>query len=205
MTAVASPSISFDEATHTYTDALGRKVPGVTTILKPITSEAYRFVDPALMETAAKLGQRVHRVIELDNENDLDEESLAADLVPYLASWRQFRAQSGFELAGSEVRVHSATHGYAGTLDLVGKLKGRLCIIDAKRTAAVPRSAAPQTAAYAEAWREMTGTSRLERIERFALHLYPKGWSLVPFRDAGDFRLFLSLLNVHNFMHGAKP
>lgn len=196
-------ALAFDRETHTYRRGED-VVPGVTTILKAITSEQYAMVDPAVMDRAADLGKRVHRMIELDAANDLDEETLADDLVPYLGQWREFRATSGFEVRKTEARVYCEKHGYAGTLDLYGGLRGRHCIIDAKRCAAVPMSTGPQTAAYAEAAREQFGIASSYPIDRYALHMTPKGWKLVPFRDPGDLRVFLSCLTIHNFLQKTR-
>jgi hypothetical protein len=133
-------------------------------------------------------------------------------LRPYLASWRQFRAQSGFVPVLSEARVHSRRYGFAGTLDLFGVMNDSPTLIDAKRTAQVPRSAGPQTAAYQIALRESRPEAIADAIElgvvgmnimRFALHLTPGRWQLVPFRNPNDQRVFLSALTIHNYMEKA--
>src|SRR5690348_14174295 len=140
--------LQFDEVKHEYTLG-GNPLPGVTTVLKPLAEAEYRAVDRETMERAALLGKAVHKLIELDLAGTLDEDNLSDQLRPYLAQWRQFRALSGFEMFSSERPVHSTRYGFAGMLDLSGMLNDRYCIIDAKRTAVVPCTAGPQTAAYA--------------------------------------------------------
>jgi hypothetical protein len=193
------PVLAFDEASHTYT-LDGRKVPSVTGVLKALPND-YAMVDPAVLEQAAGLGRAVHKLIELDLADRLDVNSLDDELVDYLLQWQAFRATSGFQPILSEARVASPRYRYAGTLDLFGRLNGRLVLIDAKRTAAVPRSAGPQTAGYELALRESrpdllpVGTF----VDRFALHLKRDKWQLVPFRDTADQRVFLSALTIHNW------
>jgi hypothetical protein len=193
------PVLAFDEASHTYT-LDGRKVPSVTGVLKALPND-YAMVDPAVLEQAAGLGRDVHKLIELDLADRLDVNSLDDELVDYLLQWQAFRATSGFQPILSEARVASPRYRYAGTLDLFGRLNGRLVLIDAKRTAAVPRSAGPQTAGYELALRESrpdllpVGTF----VDRFALHLKRDKWQLVPFRDTADQRVFLSALTIHNW------
>lgn len=190
--------LQFDEALHRYT-LDGHHLPSVTTILAPITAQEYRAVDRETMERAAVLGKAVHKLIELDIAGILDEDGLADALRPYLAQWRQFRDQSGFRAHFSEERSHSAKYGYAGTYDLFGTLNRKFALIDLKRTASVPRTAGPQTAAYVQIIRE-NSFDLTANIDRFALHLTPERWRLVPFTDPNDLRVFLAALTLHNFM-----
>lgn len=193
------PVLAFDEASHSYT-LDGRRVPSVTQVLKSLPNE-YAMVDRAVMEAAAGLGRAVHKLIELDLADRLNVNSLDDELVDYLLQWQDFRHTSGFEPILSEARVASPRYRYAGTLDLFGRLNGRLVLIDAKRTAAVPRSAGPQTAAYELALRESHPElfEATTYVDRFALHLKRDRWQLVPFRDVADQRVFLSALTIHNW------
>jgi hypothetical protein len=193
----------FCEGPHTYT-LDGRPVPGVTSVLKALPNE-YGHVAPEVMAAASALGTAVHRVIELDVRRELDEEDLDPVLLPYLGQWREFLATSGFRVLGSELEVASRKYGYAGKLDLVGVLHGRKALVDAKRTAQVPRSAGPQTAGYKLATQEcrpdLIGPT--EPCDRYALHLTPKNWRLVPFKDPADQRVFLSCLTIHHWSNAA--
>ena len=139
---IVADGLQFDDAEHRYTFN-GRKLPSVTEILYPVTAHEYRAVDRETMERSALLGKAAHKLIELDIAGTLDEDALDDSLRPYLAQWRQFCAQSGFEVVESECQVHSVKYGYAGTLDLFGVLNGHNAMIDTKRTCAVPRSAGP--------------------------------------------------------------
>lgn len=199
----------------TYNDELheyrldGRVIPSVTQILHDLSSKAYQFVDRKTMEAAAALGTAVHRVIELDCRKTLNVETLHDDIVPYYGAWLNFVALSGFEHIASELRVCSTKYAYAGTLDLFGKFKSRYCVIDAKRTAQVPRTAGPQTAAYENAFRESPiaeqhGILPSTPIDRYALHLLPDGkYRLVPFTARNDLRVFLAAQTTYLWSNAA--
>src|SRR5690348_3630869 len=190
---------------YRYRDAV---VPSVTQVLAPLSAIEYRGVDAAVLERAATLGKAVHKLIELDLRNDLDVDSLGDELQPYYTAWRSFLAASGFVCKLSECRVFSKRYHYAGTLDLFGTLNAEAALIDAKRTAAVPRIAGPQTAAYECALREShpdvvsqcaSGPGE-GRIDRYALHFTSDAkWRLVPFREKRDLRVFLSCQTIHEW------
>lgn len=203
--------LTFDEAAHVYR-VDGRIVPSVTQILHRLSAEAYRFVDEFVMEEAALLGTAVHKMIELDLRGDLDVEALSEGLQVYYTAWQNFLQLSGFQMVLSEARVYSSKYGYAGTLDLAGWLNGRFVIIDAKRTAQVPHTAGPQTAAYLQALDESGRTfsvpgstelaARIANAERYALHLRADGtWRLVPFTDKSDLRVFLACKTLHDWIN----
>lgn len=196
--------LAYNDDLHEYR-AAGKVIPSVTQILSPISAMEYRGVDRGVMERAAQLGKAVHRVIELDIRDDLDVDNLSEPLVPYYKAWLNFRALSGFEPMLSEQRVYSARYGYAGTLDMFGRITGRFAVVDAKRTNAVPRSAGPQTAGYENALREcMPELTGGLLIDRYALHLKTDGqWRLVPFADKNDSRVFLSALTLHTWSKAA--
>ena len=201
--------LTFDEAAHVYR-VDGRVVPSVTQILGRLSAEEYRFVDASGMEDAALLGKAVPKMIDLDLRGDLDVEALSEGLQVYYTAWQKFRHLSGFQMVLSEDQVCSSKYGYAGTLDLAGWLNDRFVIIDAKRTAQVPRTAGPQMAAYLQALGESGRTfpvpgstelaARVANAERYALHLRADGtWRLVPFTDKSDLRVFLACKTLHDW------
>lgn len=201
--------LHFDPVAHRYT-LDGKKLPGVTSVLKPISGAHYAGVDPAVMERAAELGRAVHRLIELDLANDLDLDELDPVLLPYYNGWRQFLATSGFKAQLSEQQMASRRQGYAGTLDLFGRLNYLPSLIDAKRVAVVVRSTGPQTFAYGQLVREcFPGLLPADaQLRRYALHLKNPApgqtaapWSLVPFNnDRQDALVWQSCLNIARYL-----
>ncbi len=202
----------FDEAGHTYR-LDGHRVLGVTEALKPISAADYFGVDPEVMDRKARIGTAVHKVIELDCQNDLDVDDLDDLLLPYYRAWRSFLVASGFRVVLSESKVASRRHGYAGQLDLFGELLQLPATVDAKCVTAIMSSTGPQTMAYTDALRECRPDLLPAGMpcRRYALQLRPlmpdgrpatTPWMLHQFTDdAADRRLFQSSLNVSKHLH----
>lgn len=194
----APPAIEFEEDGHVYRVG-GVVVPSVTQALSVI-ERGFGGVDPEVLERAQRFGSHVHKAIELDNLGTLDEESLDPAIAPYLAQWRRFVAETGFHVEHGEALVYHPRARYAGRADVVGILRGTRWLIDLK-SGAVPRTAGPQTAAYAEAYRWTTG-KRVTR--RAALKLTAASYSAVPYSDPADLSNFLSSLNCYRFIHHGR-
>jgi len=199
------PALHFDAASHTYTLG-GRKVPGVTTVLKPISEAFYGGSMGPAMRAKAQLGTLVHLAIELDGAGTLDRDSLEGPVLDYFRAWERFRRESEVELVAQELKVASPTYGYAGALDILGRLRsrpGRIALIDAKCVTTVMPTTGPQTAGYEKAAREWHPELIPEGhpVDRYALQLRPDGtYRLVPFTSPADLRTFLAALSVHNFI-----
>ncbi|WP_217992962.1 hypothetical protein, partial [Priestia megaterium] len=109
--------LSFDAATHRYSWN-GQPVPGVTSVLEPLSS--LHLVDPDLLQAASAFGTAVHLACELDDLGQLDERDLDPALMPYLAGWRLFSKDWQVHWDGIEEQVYHPTLRYAGTLDRRG-------------------------------------------------------------------------------------
>lgn len=129
------PRLEFDAAAHVY--RLGERVlPSVTQILAAVGLSD--FSAPHFTEAVRDRGSMVHAAIMLDNEGDLDEETLDPQLVPYLSGWRRFLQESCATIEFWEQRLCDPDLGVAGTLDGVILLEGasgrtRRVIVDVKR------------------------------------------------------------------------
>ena len=203
----------FHEEGHRYTFN-GQPVPGVTTALKVVSAEDYKFVSAEVLAVKAAFGTAVHKVIELDCLGELDLASLDDVLVPYYLAWREFLTVSGFRPILSEGKVYSQRYSYAGQLDLYGMLNGCHSIIDAKSVTTVMPSTGPQTAAYENALKETRPDLIPPKatVNRYALQLRPAlagkktaQWHLHRFSDPADFPVFLSSLRITNWRASFKP
>jgi len=185
-------TIEFDEARHAYR-LDGRSVPSVTQILAPYTGLEY--VDRETLRRAAEFGSHVHQACHLLNLGNLDTATLDPALAPYVAGWSQFLADTGAVVILSEYRVASAQYGYAGTFDVLvhwGKSE-RLC--DIKSGSVVPRTVGPQTAAYVQAYKEMTGRGIRDR---YCIHLPGEGrYQVHRLNDPSDWQIFQSARNLY--------
>lgn len=184
---------TFDADTHTY--RLGAEViPSVTAMLAPLVD--YSKVPAATLERARQLGTAVHRMTELYDLDDLDTDSLSAELLPYLTAWMKFRADTGFVPETIECRLHHPTLRYAGTSDRTGIIRRRRAVVDIKKMLVLGPVVGVQLSAYQELHRA-AGT---EVLDRYGLGLRKDGtYRLVPFNSKTDWPTFLALLTLRNF------
>jgi hypothetical protein len=200
--------LTFDEATHTY-HLGGAQIPNVTTILEPLID--YSGIPWRIMEAARQRGDYVHKACELYCWGLLDEESIEPEYKPYIEAFKKFMAETKFEPEFIEQRVFHSKLRYAGTLDLGGILPplGRVrtprrALIDIKTTFKLMASVGPQTAAYLEAWNSTAPKDQRFEV-RYGLHLQKTGqYKLLPFKEPSDMNIFLSCLNINNFMRKHK-
>ncbi|MBU6488281.1 MAG: hypothetical protein KGQ57_10680 [Burkholderiales bacterium] len=186
-------ALTFDEAAHEYR-LDGRRLPSVTQLLAPLVD--YSKVQRETLERAQALGTAVHRMTELYDNDDLDEESLSDELRPYLASWLRFRTECQFEPVTIEHRMSHPLYRYAGTSDRTGIIKGRLAVVDLKKMMVLGPHIGPQLAAY----EKLHQAEGLKVLDRFALGLRPDGtYRLQPYTDPLDWQCFLSHLTIHNW------
>jgi hypothetical protein len=187
----ARETLTFDEATHTYR-LLGGVVPSVTQILRPLAN--FAGIPEEVLNAKRDLGRRVHLACQFDDEQDLDEYSVEADVRPYLDGWRRFLSESGAEVLHNEQRVADPLLMYAGTLDNVLLLNGAKWLVDKKTSFSLPRATGPQTAAYQRALGDRTVT------HRGALRLRPDGsYRLDALTDPNDMAVFMACLTLHRF------
>jgi hypothetical protein len=183
--------LTFDEAAHVYR-AGGVVVPSVTQVLSPLVD--FSGIPEHVLEAKRQLGQEVHFACQLDDEDDLDESSVAPHVAPYLASWRAFKRDTGAEVLMNERRVFDPLLLFAGTLDRVVWLNGHHWLIDLKTCISCPIAVGPQTAAYLRALAEP------EVTHRGALRLRPDGtYRLDALTDPNDWACFMACLTLKRF------
>jgi len=185
-----------NKSTHTYM-LNGYRVPGVTTVLKPIID--YSGIDPDTLQDKAELGTHVHLATEFVDKGGLDYDNLDERLKGYVKAWMQFRFDTGIQIELTEHVVYHSRYKYAGTLDRVAILNGDRCVIDIKCTVALTPSVGVQLAAYMEAENSIR-KSKNKVVKRFAVQLKPNGtYRLCPYTDTTDFKMFTSLLTLYNW------
>ena len=192
MSTVAPAALTFDEAKHEYRVG-GIRLPSVTEILEAVGVIDYSYLPMSTRDWALERGSNVHLATQLNDEGDLDESTLG-ELEPYVAAWRQFKAETGFFHTAFEQRVHSQKFGYAGTLDRIGRIQGQDALVDIKTTRA-EKWVRLQTAAY-------TGTfDEPRRYLRGSIELHADGTYRAIWFPSGDFQRdfaqFLACLTVY--------
>lgn len=186
----------FIAETHTYL-LNGMPIPHITKALRPLYD--FSAIKPSVLETKRNIGTAVHKMIELDLQDNLDEESIAPSLEGYYKAWRSFRRQSRVsDPRNIEAPLYSKKYRYAGTPDFVGTIKGSRHVIEVKTAQKHPATRI-QTAAQLQLVNEnceFLGRAR----KRVALYLWPNGiYVLEPYTDRNDFKTFLSMLQALKF------
>lgn len=186
-------ALQFDADAHAY-QWDGQPVPSVTQILEPLND--FSGIPPNVLEAARVRGQWVHEMTERsDYETPIG--SVPEPYTGYVLAWEKFKAETDYVPELIECRVFSEKYRYAGTFDRFCKLVRCNTILDVKATHAPPPSAAPQTAAYKQAFEEMTGR---KVSKRFTLHLKGDGnYQLIEHKKAADLSVFLSCLTIHKW------
>ena len=166
--------IDFVEATHTYL-VNGVEVPGVTQVIRHITSDHYGAILPSVLDHARRRGSMIHEVTEmLEYGVDLSfPEEILGYIRAYLAFCRDYRPV----WEGIEQIVYDENRRVCGTVDRHGLVGGKRWIVDIKNKKTPTRenyiSDCCQTAAYSQA----LGFPYAKRV---TLYL----------REDGDYRLF---------------
>lgn len=197
--------LTFTEEGHRY-EWNGQPVPSVTTILGEFITIGVVYISTFTgarilaenMERARDFGIAVHKMIALDIAGELDEDALDPALAAVLSQWHRLCCMVRPEIIMSETPVYCSAHNYAGTPDIVCKIKGILSIIDCKT--GLMGMCGPQTAGYELPVREHLKTRA--RFDRYGLHLPKDGgqYKLVKYSDRNDAAFFMSRLFQHNYL-----
>lgn len=169
--------IEFRDSDHTYW-LDGAEVPSVTRIIRSAGFGEDYDVNPQVRvyaDRAAARSRAVHAAIEHWEACGIlpEVDAASAGFLRSYVAWRETGGGEGLTVTGTEVRLHSAYGGgYAGTLDLCGRMNGRQIVIDLKARAKGPsRIDWWQVAAYAAAkWQDYDGSS-----DRMVLQLLTDG------------------------------
>lgn len=196
--AAMQSAVEFNPELHAYRVG-GRSVPSVTQILKIV--ENFDGIPVQYMESARLRGEYIHKAVALLIRDDLDKDSVPEEYRLAIHGMENFIKHSGVVPISSETPVcHSL--GYAGTYDMTGYFTD-YSLFEFKAGADVPKTAGPQTMAYAKAIESTIG----EKIRhRYCIHLHSKykaGYKAVKLKDDNaDWNLFVSALNCWRFKYG---
>lgn len=188
--------LSFDAETHRYL-LDGQRLPSVTQILQSAGLINYSYLPPDDRERMMARGRAVHTATHFDDEGDLDEATISAEVGGYLEGWRKFRRDAAFIPELIEYRGCNQKLRFAGTLDRTGgsgNHVGPKWLVDLKTGTALP-FVALQLAAYASFF------GHPGAFRRLSVELHPDGtYRLDEFRCADfarDFGIFQSALAIH--------
>ncbi len=184
-----TPELVFSEEGHKYL-LDGVEIPSVTQVMEPLSQHEYTRVDEQTLMRAADRGTMVHNAIENYIKFGIDD--CPEEHRGYMDAFLEWWGLTGPEAVGSELRTYHKLYRYAGTIDLVAMIDGKLTLIDYKTTyKLMDKNVRVQLEAYAQALR-----SHGIIIERkMVLHLHKDGkWSAPEYlpMDAEALRVFNS-------------
>ena len=120
---ITVPRPAFRAEDHVY-GWEGRRLPSFSEISGEAGLVDYSRVPPSQLQRAMWIGKGVHSAVELYDRNALDWSTLSPEIAPYLAAYRLFLNETGFEAWEVEQPVANLTYGYACTPDKVGTFRG---------------------------------------------------------------------------------
>lgn len=126
--------LTFDEPTHVYRYA-GALIPSVTTVIKGGGSGVdYSSIPRHILERAAEIGTEVHKVAEdhVRLGSPLKSEDTSAE--EYVVGLRQFFDSGVVDVIEAEQKLACPKYWFAGTVDIVGMVNGKLSVLDYKTT-----------------------------------------------------------------------
>lgn len=146
--------------------------------IKAVTDDTWRSMEPEnaiqwLQESRwdkANFGNAVHRIIaEWLDHPTLEITNVSTDHINYLTGAIAFLNEHASRVIHVETTVYNRTYEYAGTVDLIAKMKtGELAVIDWK-TGGIYPTYALQLVAYMNAERIATVDGRLSQLPRLSV------------------------------------
>jgi len=152
-------NLFFDGETHTYYYK-GDKVPCVSDILKMVDVITMVGIPIRNLEAAAERGTRVHQETEKLDYGEIDPQDEAwlqenADIAPYVIGYQNFLSVYPTLPIAREEALYSKHYRYAGTLDLVKFIDGKIAIVDIKTSKTISElRSSLQLNAYRLLWNE---------------------------------------------------
>lgn len=206
------PKPLYNPENHTYTTPDGRKLAGVTSVLGEYRRVKYghydfyvdekgNVIDALVMQKAADTGTAVHKCLEYAltvGPNGFSYPDVIAPCVEQI--WQWVKDYNPGVLA-VETPLYSERYMIAGTLDIICRINGRLCLVDAKTGEG--KLTGPQTAAYEVLWREDTECK--EPIDRWILRLPRDGkpYKFKKLTNPQDWPAFKARLYWNNYRKAA--
>lgn len=189
------PELDFDEGPHIYR-LNGLEIPSVTTLMKPLSDDLYRAIEPEILEKAARRGTAVHNALE--NYVQFGIEDVDPQFEGYFNGFRDWWQLRSPITVATEQRIYHKILRYAGTADLLCEIDGRLTLVDYKTSAQVnTKLCAVQLEGYDRAF-ESHGVKIEDRI---ILHLSKTGYREVRFgRSSKNWSVLSALMTIRNYM-----
>jgi len=156
-----------------------------------------------IMSEASDIGKEVHNAIddyvkgkEVGKLNEITEKCFHAFI--------EWSDKVGLVTKASELQIYSDKYKYAGTLDFVGEIDGKLCLADWKSSSGIYKEYSLQLSAYRRAYLEMNKNVKLS-TDMYLVRLgkYDGKFEIKVFKDSKDlFDAFLSAKKLWDWQNG---
>ena len=196
-------TLEFEEMSHSYAWD-GARVPSVTTVIRPL--EAYSRMSEEMLRPYAERGTAVHELTQWWDAVGADAPPADMDpaLAGYLKAWVDFRSDHSFEPIAIEQRLYHGGRGFAGTIDRVGRVRGRISVVDIKTSAKLGPAIGVQLAGYQELWNWNERRDE-HAYGRYAVQLAGDGtYRLMEYDCPLDKAVFWGCLDIHNWLEEVK-
>lgn len=193
--------LDFDEKSHTYT-LNGIGLPSVTTIMKPLSDSKYLTVRTDVLDNAANKGSIVHNAIE--NYLKFGIEDISEEYKPYFLAFLEFLSDKQPTILATETKVYHKFLRYAGTVDLVCIIDGKVYLIDYKTTAVLIKML---TKVQLEAYAKALDSHDFKVDTKAILHLKKDGtykFEEEENNDSESWTVFGCLLTVNSYINKHK-
>jgi hypothetical protein len=186
--------LTFNEGEHKYFWD-GGKVPGVSEIVAQAGLVDWGSVPPIVLDRACKFGTAVHKATEYADKGTLKRRTLDKALTPFVDAWELFKKDTGAKIEKIEWRVYSARYRFAGTIDRIARINGKLCLIDIKTGKQIGNDKHLQIGGYDILARE----NKAEVDARMFVQLSDKGYKVTKSESPEDIACFKALANLWHY------
>lgn len=190
--------LTFDDAIHRYR-LNGVMVPSVTQLMEPLSATEYGTVSERVLKQAAERGTSVHNSIKDFIRYGIN--TVNEDFAGYMDAFETWWDKAKPEAIGTEVRIYHKIMRYAGTLDLIAMIDGKVTLVDYKTTSRViSKNCRVQLEGYSLA----LASHGIEVEQKAILHLTKDGafkWWTFGAKDAEAVRTFIALKTLYDYIN----
>ena len=178
----------FDEIEHKYYVG-DKELPSVTEIAKPISSERLNALQMSLVEKARLRGERCH---ELAEEylllGDIDPDEIEMEYFPFIQQFVLWFKTYRPKVIFTERKLFG--ENFAGTLDLICEIDGKIINVDYKFTSAIDKKS---LSVQLEGYYRLCQENNIHIDESWYLHIKKDAFVFKPItRDSEWFDLLLA-------------
>jgi hypothetical protein len=198
--------LEFNAESHEYR-INGKIVPSVTEICAPLTAADMGKLNPNIINSAANRGSIIHELTELiDYGTSPEDMEMYAEVGGYITAYLRFLRDYSPTWTRIEYRLGNEDLGFARTLDRLGVIDDKPCVLDIKTTDSASRAQKISWATQLSGYRLLCGNATLER---YVLWLRSDGtyvlYNILDFEKKYNFwgaRIFSQLLEINKALKG---